>query len=43
MSAEPIDRRPIPRRPRYRLRRNLSEAGALGPGLMILIWALAPV
>jgi multiple sugar transport system permease protein len=43
VSAEPIDRRPIPRRPRYRLRRNLSEAAALALGLVILIWTLTPI
>ncbi len=43
MSAEPIDRRPISRRPRYRLRRNLSEAAALALGLVILIWTLTPI
>lgn len=43
MSAEPIDRRSIPQRPRYRLRRNLSEAAALALGLVILIWTLTPI
>ena len=43
MSAEPIDGRPLRRRPRYRLRRNLSEAGALALGLVVLIWTLTPI
>ncbi len=43
MSAEPMDARPVRRRPRYRLRRNLSEAGALALGLVVLIWTLTPI
>jgi len=43
VSAEPIDGRPLRRRPRYRLRRNLSEAGALALGLVVLIWTLTPI
>jgi len=43
VSAEPMDARPVRRRPRYRLRRNLSEAGALALGLVVLIWTLTPI
>ena len=38
-----MDARPVRRRPRYRLRRNLSEAGALALGLVVLIWTLTPI
>jgi multiple sugar transport system permease protein len=34
---------PPVRRPRYRLRRNLREAGALAVGLVVLIWTLTPI
>ena len=43
MSAEPMDAGPVRRRPRYRLRRNLTEAGALALGAVILIWTLTPI
>ena len=43
MSAVPIDRPPVRRRPRYRLRRNLNEAAALGLGALVLIWTLTPI
>jgi multiple sugar transport system permease protein len=42
VSAELADGRPV-RRPRYRLRRNLSEAGAMALGLAVLIWTLTPI
>jgi multiple sugar transport system permease protein len=38
-----VDGRPARRRPRYRLRRNLAEAGALAIGLVVLIWTLIPI
>ena len=43
MSAVPMDARPVRRRPRYRLRRNLSEAAALALGVVVLIWTLTPI
>ena len=43
MTAEPMDGRPLPRLPRYRLRRNLKEAAALGVGVLVIIWTLAPI
>ncbi len=43
MTAEPMDGRPVRRLPRYRLRRNLKEAAALGLGALVLIWTLAPI
>jgi multiple sugar transport system permease protein len=43
VSAELIDTRPIRRRPRYRLRRNLVEAAALAFGVVVLIWTLTPI
>jgi multiple sugar transport system permease protein len=43
VSAELMEGRPAPRRPNYRLRRNLSEAAALALGVLILIWTLAPI
>jgi len=42
VSAELTDGRPV-RRPRYRLRRNLSEAGAMALGFAVLIWTLTPI
>jgi multiple sugar transport system permease protein len=38
-----MDARPVRRRPRYRLRRNLSEAAALALGVVVLIWTLTPI
>jgi multiple sugar transport system permease protein len=32
-----------PRRPNYRLRRNLAEAAALAVGIAVLIWTLVPI
>ena len=43
MSAELADTRPVQRRPRYRLRRNLTEAAAIGLGVVIVIWTLTPI
>ena len=43
MSAVLMDARPVRRRPRYRLRRNLSEAAALALGVVVLIWTLTPI
>ena len=43
MSAELADTRPVRRRPRYRLRRNLTEAAAIGLGVVIVIWTLTPI
>ncbi|HEX6840418.1 MAG TPA: carbohydrate ABC transporter permease, partial [Stellaceae bacterium] len=37
-----MDGRPV-RRARYRLRRTLSEAGAMALGLVVLIWTLTPI
>ena len=42
MSATLSEGQP-PRRPRYRLRRNLREASALALGLVVLIWTLTPI
>ena len=41
MSAEPTCGRPLQRR--YRLPRNLTEAAALGLGVVIVIWTLTPI
>ena len=43
MSAELAYGRPVRRRRRYRLRRNLTEAAALGLGVVIVIWTLTPI
>jgi multiple sugar transport system permease protein len=43
VTAAPIEARPARRLPRYRLRRNLKEAAALGLGVLVLIWTLAPI
>ncbi len=48
MSAETIDARsaqarPAARRVNYRLRRSLTEAGAVGLGILIVIWSIAPI
>jgi len=43
VSAELADTRPVRRRPRYRLRRNLTEAAAIGLGAVIVIWTLTPI
>ncbi len=43
MSAELADTRQVRRRPRYRLRRNLTEAAAIGLGAVIVIWTLTPI
>ncbi|MFZ1097300.1 MAG: carbohydrate ABC transporter permease [Xanthobacteraceae bacterium] len=43
MSAVLMDAQPVRRRPRYRLRRNLSEAAALALGVVVLIWTLTPI
>jgi multiple sugar transport system permease protein len=43
VSAVLMDARPVRRRPRYRLRRNLSEAAALALGVVVLIWTLTPI
>jgi multiple sugar transport system permease protein len=43
VSPEIADCRAVPRRPRYRLRRNLSEAAAMGLGAVIAIWTLTPI
>ena len=43
MSAVLMDARPVRRRPRYRLRRNLGEAAALALGVVVLIWTLTPI
>jgi multiple sugar transport system permease protein len=43
VSAELADTRPVQRRPRYRLRRNLTEAAAIGLGVVIVIWTLTPI
>ena len=43
MSAELADSRPVRRRPRYRLRRNLTEAAAMGLGAVIVVWTLTPI
>ena len=41
MSA--IQGRPDRRQPRYRLRRNLTEAAAMGFGVLVVIWTLVPI
>jgi len=38
-----MDGRTVRRSPRYRLRRNLKEAAALGVGVLVLIWTLVPL
>ena len=43
MSAQAADSRPVRRRPRYRLRRNLTEAAAVGLAAVIVIWTLTPI
>jgi multiple sugar transport system permease protein len=43
VSAELAYGRPARRRPHYRLRRNLTEAAALGLGVVIVIWTLTPI
>ena len=43
MSAELAYCRPIRHQQRYRLRRNLTEAAALGLGVVIVIWTLTPI
>jgi len=43
VSAELAYGRPVQHRRRYRLRRNLTEAAALGLGVVIVIWTLTPI
>jgi len=43
VSAELAYGRPVRHRRRYRLRRNLTEAAALGLGVVIVIWTLTPI
>jgi len=43
VSAALAERRAAPRRPRYRLRRNLTEAAALAFAAVLLVWTLAPI
>jgi len=43
VSAELMDLRPVRQRPRYRLRRNLTEATALTFAVLVLIWTLVPI
>jgi len=43
VSVEPMDGLPVRRRPRYRLRHNLSEAAALAFAVVVLIWTLTPI
>ena len=43
MSAELAYGRPVRHQRRYRLRRNLTEAAALGLGVVITIWTLTPI
>ena len=43
MSAELAYGRPVRHQRRYRLRRNLTEAAALGLGVVIVIWTLTPI
>jgi multiple sugar transport system permease protein len=43
VSAVLMDAQPVRRHPRYRLRRNLSEAAALALGVVVLIWTLTPI
>jgi multiple sugar transport system permease protein len=43
VTAVPMDGRTVRRSPRYRLRRNLKEAAALGVGVLVLIWTLVPL
>src|SRR6516165_5142719 len=43
VSAELACRRPARHRRHYRLRRNLTEAAALGLGVVIVIWTLTPI
>jgi len=43
VSADLAYGRPVRHRRRYRLRRNLTEAAALGLGVVIVIWTLTPI
>jgi multiple sugar transport system permease protein len=43
VSAALLDAAPVPRRRRYRLRRSLGEAAALGLAVILLIWTLTPI
>jgi multiple sugar transport system permease protein len=43
MSAPTADARTTVRRRRHRLRRNLSEAAAIGLALVLVVWTLAPI
>ena len=43
MSAEVKDGRSVRREPHYRLRRNLTEAAAMGFGILVVIWTLVPI
>ena len=43
MSAEVKDGRSVRRAPHYRLRRNLTEAAAMGFGILVVIWTLVPI
>jgi multiple sugar transport system permease protein len=43
VTAAPMDGRTVRRSRRYRVRRNLQEAAALGLGVLVLIWTLAPI
>jgi multiple sugar transport system permease protein len=43
VSAEVKDGRSVRREPHYRLRRNLTEAAAMGFGILVVIWTLVPI
>jgi len=43
VSTTLADGRTAPRRPRYRLRRNLKEAAAVAFAALLMIWTLAPI
>ena len=43
MSAEVKDGRSVRREPHYRLRRYLTEAAAMGFGILVVIWTLVPI
>jgi multiple sugar transport system permease protein len=43
VSAEVKDGRSVRREPHYRLRRYLTEAAAMGFGILVVIWTLVPI
>src|SRR5262249_57491758 len=43
VKTDVINERSVRREPHYRLRRNLTEAAAVGLGVVITIWTLVPI